>query len=244
MAKIPKKPEEVFEEFTANYTSLFGNDLLAIVLYGSGARGEYVPKKSDLNFLIMLSEKGIDRLEEAVDVVAKWQKRSIPVPLFLTRSYIESSSDTFPLEFFNIKAAYHIIYGDDILKELVITKHDLRLQCERELKAKLLLLRESFLQAHGEAGRLIELINQSLPAFISIFKALLYLKANEVPKKHEAVIPATAQNFGLDQGLFQTLWKTKKGEYKPGKEEIKKIVLRYISEIRSLSKRVDQMDGR
>jgi predicted nucleotidyltransferase len=241
MAKIPKRPEEIFDEFRANYTALFGDDLLAIVLYGSGARDEYVPKKSDLNFLIIVSEEGIDRLEEAGDVVAEWQKRSVPVPLFLTRGYIESSLDTFPLEFFNIQAAYQVIYGEDILKDLVITKDDLRRQCERELKAKLLLLRESFLQAHGEARRLTELIHRSLPAFISIFKALLFLKGEQVPKKHEAVIPATAENLGLDEELLRTLWQIKKDEHKPGKGELKDLVLSYISEIRALSKRVDQM---
>jgi predicted nucleotidyltransferase len=241
MAKIPKRPQEIFDEFSADYTALFGDDLLAIVLYGSGARDEYVPKNSDINFLILVSEEGIERLGDALDVVAKWQKRGIPVPLFLTRSYIGSSLDTFPLEFFNIQAAYQVIYGEDILSDLVITKHDLRLQCERELKAKLLLLRESFLQAHGQRRRLIELINQSLPALISIFKALLYLKGEQVPKKNEAVIPAAAENFGLDEELLRTLWQIKKGEHKPEKGKIADIVLSYISEIKVLSKRVDQM---
>jgi predicted nucleotidyltransferase len=241
MAKIPKRPEEIFDELRGDYTALFGDDLLAIILYGSGARGEYVPKKSDLNFLIVLSDNGIERLGEAIEVVAKWQKRSIPVPLFLTRGYIESSLDTFPLEFFNIQSAYQVIYGEDILKNLLITSQNLRLQCERELKAKLLLLRESFLQAHGKARLLKELINQSLPAFISIFKALLYLKGGRIPETHGGLIPAIAENFGLDGGLLQTLWQIKTGERKPGEQEMKKLVLNYISEIKGLSKQVDQM---
>ena len=242
MAKIPKRPEEIFDEFKSDYIALFGDDLLALVLYGSGARGEYVPTKSDLNFLIILSDDGIERLGDAIDVVAKWQKRSIPVPLFLTRGYIESSMDAFPLEFFNIQSAYQVIYGEDILRDLVVTKEDLRLQCERELKAKLLLLRESFLHAHGEARQLKELINQSFPAFISIFKALLYLKGEGIPEKHESLIPATAENFGLDADLLRTLWQIKRGEKKPEKKKIKETVLSYISEIKALSKKVDQMD--
>jgi predicted nucleotidyltransferase len=241
MAKIPKRPEEIFDELRGDYTALFGDDLLAIILYGSGARGEYVPKRSDLNFLILLSDNGIERLGEAIEVVAKWQKRSIPVPLFLTRGYIESSLDTFPLEFFNIQSAYQVIYGEDIFKDLLIESQDLRLQCERELKAKLLLLRESFLQAHGKTRPLRELINQSLPAFISIFKALLYLKGGRIPETHEALIPAIAENFGLDGGLLRTLWQIKTGEKKPGEQEMKKLVINYISEIKGLSKQVDQM---
>ena len=131
--------------------------------------------------------------------------------------------------------------GEDIFKDLPIEGQDLRLQCERELKAKLLLLRESFLQAHGKAGPLRELVHRSLPAFISIFKALLYLKGGRIPETHETLLPAIAENFGLDGGLLRTLWQIKTGEQKPGEQEMKTLVLNYISEIRGLSKQVDQM---
>jgi predicted nucleotidyltransferase len=242
MGKIPNRPEDIFDELTQDYTALFGDDLVAIILYGSGARGEYVPKKSDINFLIVLSDNGIEHLGDATEAVAKWRKRNVRVPLVMTRGYIESSLDAFPLEFFNIKSAYQVIYGEDILKDVVIQKEDLRLQCERELKAKLLLLRESFLEANNKKHLLRELVAQSLSAFISIFKALLYLKGDEVPEKNVAVLSATVQSFGLDVNLFQNLWRIKRGEKKPGKDELEEIVQKYISEIRGLSTQVDQMD--
>jgi len=242
MGKIPNRPEEIFDELKQDYVALFGDDLVAIILYGSGARGEYVPKKSDINLLIVLSDNGIERLGDATDAVAKWRKRNVRVPLVMTRGYIESSLDAFPLEFFNIKSAYQVIHGEDILKDVVIQKEDLRLQCERELKAKLLLLRESFLEANNKSHLLRELVAQSLSAFISIFKALLYLKGDEVPEKNEAVVSATIQSFGLDREIFQTLWYIKRGEKKSDRGALKEIVQKYISEIRGLSTQVDQMD--
>ena len=242
MGKIPNRPEDIFDELKQDYVALFGDDLVAIILYGSGARGEYVPKKSDINLLIVLSDKGIERLGDATDAVAKWRKRNVRVPLVMTRGYIQSSLDAFPLEFFNIKSAYQVIHGEDILKDVVIQKEDLRLQCERELKAKLLLLRESFLEANNKSHLLRELVAQSLSAFISIFKALLYLKGDEVPEKNEAVLSATVQSFGLDREIFQTLWYIKRGEKKSDRGALKEIVQKYISEIRGLSTQVDQMD--
>jgi len=242
MGKIPNRPEEIFAELKQDYVALFGDDLVAIILYGSGARGEYVPKKSDINLLIVLSDKGIERLGDATDAVAKWRKRNVRVPLVMTRGYIQSSLDAFPLEFFNIKSAYQVIQGEDILKDVVIQKEDLRLQCERELKAKLLLLRESFLEANNKSHLLRELVAQSLSAFISIFKALLYLKGDEVPEKNDAVLSATVQSFGLDREIFQTLWYIKRGEKKSDRGALKEIVQKYVSEIRGLSTQVDQMD--
>jgi predicted nucleotidyltransferase len=241
MAKIPDRPEHIFDEIREDYTALFGDDLIAIILYGSGARGEYIPKKSDINFMIVLSDTGIERLSVAVSTVAKWRKKNVRTPLVMTKGYLESSLDTFPLEFYNIKSAYQVVCGQDVLKDLAIRKEDLRLQCERELKAKLLLLRESFLEAEDKSYLLRELVGQSLSAFVSIFKALLYLKGEEVPEKNEAVLSFTAQEFGLDVELFQGLWRIKRGEEKPGKDKLKEIVRDYTKEIRSLSGVVDQM---
>lgn len=241
MTKIPERPEDIFDEFKGDYITVFGDDLLGIILYGSGARGEYVYKKSDINFLIALTDNGIERLSDAMKIVDKWQKRRIPVPLFLTKSYIESSLDAFPLEFFNIRSAYKVIHGEDILKDLTIEKGDLRVQCERELKAKLLLLRRSFLQAQGRVHILRELVTQSLPTFISVFKALLYLKGEAIPGNSEAVVQAIAESFELDRKLLQTLWYIKRGEQKPGRHELNKIIWKYISEVKGLSRQVDKI---
>ena len=45
MTKIPNQPEDIFDEFKDNYIATFGDDILSICLFGSGARGEYTPKK-------------------------------------------------------------------------------------------------------------------------------------------------------------------------------------------------------
>jgi predicted nucleotidyltransferase len=241
MSKIPEKPEDIFDEFRGNYNALFGDDLLSIILYGSGARGDYIAKKSDINFLIVLNDNGMERLNDSMDLTAKWEKRRVPVPLFLSEDYIKSSLDAFPLEFFNIRLAYSVVYGQDVLKDLNIEKGNLRLQCERELKAKLLLLRRSFLQANGEVRLLTGLVKQSFSAFISIFNALLYLKGDEIPGEYLGIIKAMSENYDINRDLFQNLSQIKKEEKKFAKDEIKKIVWEYILEIKGLSKKVDQM---
>lgn len=241
MSKIPEKPEDIFDEFKDDYITIFGDDLISVILYGSGARGEYIAKKSDINFLIVLNDNGMEHLNDSIDLVAKWEKRRVPVPLFLSEDYIKSSLDAFPLEFFNIRLAYSVAYGKDVLKDLNIEKGNLRLQCERELKAKLLLLRRSFLQANGEVRLLTGLVKQSFSAFISIFNALLYLKGNEIPGEYLSIIKEMSENYDINRDLFQDLSQIKKEEKKFTKDEIKKIVWEYILEIKGLSKKVDQM---
>ena len=63
MSNIPKSPEVIYAEFTKDYKSIFGDDLISIILFGSAARGEYIYKRSDINFLIILSDSGMQRLK-------------------------------------------------------------------------------------------------------------------------------------------------------------------------------------
>ena len=242
MGKIPKDPNEIFEEITKDYQIAFGNDLVSIALYGSGATGDYVPKKSDLNFLIALTEEGINALERSLEVVSRWRKRKVSTPLFLTKSYITSSLDTFPIEFLNMKMNHILVFGEDVLANLSFEKGDLRVQCERELKAKLLHLRKGYLETSQRAVNMRLLIAHSIPAFIAIFRALLYLKDIEVSGKREDTVSRVCEEFDLDHGLFSALISLKDKGGKFSKGEIDWLMHRYISEVRRLSLIVDKMD--
>lgn len=242
MGKIPKDPNEIFEEITKDYQIAFGNDLVSIALYGSGATGDYVPKKSDLNFLIALTEEGINALERSLEVVSRWRKRKVSTPLFLTKSYITSSLDTFPIEFLNMKMNHILVFGEDVLANLSFEKGNLRVQCERELKAKLLQLRQGYLDASKRVRNLRLLIASSIPAFIAIFRALLYLKDTEVPARREEIVSRVCEEFDLDHGLFSTLLSIKDREKRLSKGEMDWLIQRYITEVRRLSLIVDKME--
>lgn len=241
MPKIPKDPQEIFQEFTQDYQKLYGEDLISIILYGSAAKGEYVYKKSDINFLIILSEKGIENLRKSLDLVPKWKKRNVATPLFLTKSYIETSLDSFPIEFLDMKEHHQLIYGEDVLKDIDINLKYLRLQCEREVKSKLLHLRQAYLNTHGKRKHMETLISRSIITFASIFRALLKLKGKEIPARKREVILSTSEEFGLDKETFEKLLKIRENRLKLSPQELSSLIKDYIEQIRELSQRVDQM---
>ncbi len=240
MAKIPYAPEEVFAGFTADYQAAFGQELLSIVLYGSGARGEYRRKRSDINFLIVLSENGIKELSKAVPLVKKWRRRNVSTPLFMTPEYIAGSLDSFPMEFLALKQHHRVVYGQDPLEQLEIDRKLLRLQCEREAKGKLLHLREAYLQAQGSKLHLRTLIDRSLTAFVPLFEALLVLKGLEVPSRKSEIITKGAEAFGLDPEVFARLLRLWNGE-RMGRKDIDRLTQQYIWEIRRLALQIDQL---
>ena len=242
MPKIPARPQDIFESFVSDYQEAFGPDLLSTILYGSGARGEYIPKKSDLNFMIVLTENGMNRLSKAMPLVSKWHKQRVSTPLFLTPASIASSLDTFPIEFLNIKAAYTLVYGDDFLKNLAFDKHYVRLQCEREVRGKLVHLRKHFLETAGNWRKTEALISASLSTFFSLFQAIIFLKDKEPIAERQALVTTVARETGLNQDLFLELLTIREGRKKLASSQVIPLMEKYIGEIQKLSNFLDQLE--
>ncbi|MBN2410784.1 hypothetical protein JXQ31_03760 [candidate division KSB1 bacterium] len=240
MSKIPQSPDELYNEFIYDMKHQFNTDLVSIVLYGSGAKGEYVRKKSDINFLVVLTEDGIKKLSGAFTLVKKWKKRNVAVPLFLTRDYIESSLDSFPIEFLNMKKFHKLVYGEDILSGLQISKDHLRLRCEEQIKGKLLHLREDFLRTLGNKRPLGSLLAVTIPAFASLFTALLEYKDLDVPELKRDTIIQTAESFSLNKEIFDRVLAVREKTLKLSKEELIQLTQDYIEEIRKLANIVDK----
>ena len=241
MTKI-KKPEEVFAEIEKDFKAIFNDAIISIILYGSGAGSDFNPHMSDLNFLIILSEEAIDHLDKAIETVSRWRKKNVATPLFMTKSYIESSLDSYPLEFLNMKKNYILVYGEDILKDISLQPHHLRLQCEREIKGKLLLLREGFLETEGKQKRIKELIKASITAFISIFNGLLYLKGIEILPTRREIIQSVAKEIPIDQEIFMKCLDIKQDTQEFSSSEIKNLFKAYLVEVRKLWEVVDKME--
>ena len=137
MFKMKKELNKIIDDFK----SLYGDDLISIILYGSASGKEFRPGKSDINFMIVLSEEGIEHLDKAFKTVAKWKKKRVAIPLFLTQVYLETSMDVFPIEYLNFQRNHTLIYGEDILKDLnlsdktritALNKTDLLLDSNRD----------------------------------------------------------------------------------------------------------------
>ena len=243
MTRSPKDPKEIFPEITADFQQVFGGDLVSIILYGSAAGEGYLPGKSDINLMVVLSQAGMERLDRAFETIGKWKKRKAATPLFLTEDYVETSLDVYPIEYLNFQRDHVLVFGKDILKDLTFKPEFIRLQCEREIKGKLLLLREAYLETADKGKALKEVIGRSLGVFVAIFEALLYLKDLELPKEKLEIIQATAGAFELDAAVFEKLLDVKAEKIKLSDDEMKRLFKTYLTEVRKLSKLVDALGG-
>ena len=236
----PERPEDVYDEFVADNEEIFGDKLVAVCAYGSAARGEYVRGKSDINMLVILDSAQIETLRSALSYLKKWKKRSIATPLFLTREYIMTSLDTFPIEYLEMKSCYQCLFGEDLLKGLSLERSFVRLQCEREIRSKLLRLRQTFLETGGEPARVRELIVRSIPTFVVLLKSLLYVKGEAVPVKTGEVFAKSVSALGLEEPVVNELLALKSGTSSQKKDETISFLGAYVAEMQKLAQIADE----
>ena len=138
---MSRDPEAICQAFVRDMQGGWGPDLVWVILYGSAARDDFVPRRSDYNFLVVVKDVAPDRLRTLGDAAGRWRKDRVAAPVFMRPEMIPTALDSYPLEFLTMKAAYRVLHGEDPLRELSLRPEDVRLQCERELRGKLLHLR-------------------------------------------------------------------------------------------------------
>jgi len=234
-------PESIFSSITEDYQVVFGKDLVGVILYGSAAGPDFQPGSSDVNFMIVLTEAGMDHMERALDSVARWRKRGVALPLFLTEAYVRASLDVFPIEYLGFARQHVRVFGKDILDGLEFKTEFLRLQCEREIKGKLLLLREAFLDCGGKGRALRAVIKEALPALTAVLQALLHLKGIASPQGKREVVRAAAAAFGLETGVFEGMLNLRERKAGVTDEDVAVLFKGCLRELQRLSHTVDSL---
>jgi hypothetical protein len=208
---VIKNPNDIIENLIGDYLKVFGDGLIGAVLYGSAVSHEYSPGRSDINFALFLKDNSISRLRNCVETQKRWSRKGVSVPLFLTREYIKSSLDTFPIEFLDMQSCYRLLYGEDILSTIEIEKGYLRLQCERELKGVMLHLRSEFIRAENRAGSLRKLLSFSMRKLIPLFKAILVLNDRKIPSTKYEIISAVEDLYGFGASALSDVFQLSNG---------------------------------
>ena len=206
MAKMT--PDELVEQLRAAY----GADLRSVVLYGSAAVGEHIPKRSDYNVLVIVDSLSVEQLRAAAAVARAWGDAGNPAPMTLTLNEWRGSADIFAMEYADILERHKILYGESPFDGIRVDPGDLRLQVEHEAMGKLLKLRQGVLAAGGEQKRLVELLAASLSTIMVIFRAVIRLHGGVPAKDNLAVSQAVAGYTRVDAAPFEWVVRHVRGE--------------------------------
>ncbi len=162
-------------------------------------------------------------------------------PLFLTEDYIKRSTDIFPIEFLDIQENYSVLYGKDILKDAYIDIRNLRFQCEQELKAKLITLRQLYLKINRDKPVLKDLLLRSITSILHISRNILRLKGKEPPYKKDKILKELAAEFQINTEVWEKILAAKNKQLKLGNRDIENLFVSFISELEKIVYIVDRL---
>jgi len=216
--------------------------LHSVYIVGSALTRDYDPQRSDINSVMVLHEMDLKFLELLAPMGRKFGRKGIAAPLFMTPTYIDQSRDVFPIEFLNIKLLHHTVFGEDIFKDLDIDQSDLRHQCERELKVKLIGLRQGYVSAAGDQKILAQGFAGSVAGYMPLFKAIIVLFGREAPHNNRDILAVLADTTGIRTDAFQQVLALKARKTKPSIEKLNLVFKDYYNGLEQLGKMIDAVE--
>jgi hypothetical protein len=172
-----------------------------------------------------------------------WREMKNPAPLLLSADEVVSSTDCFPIEFHDIQERHRVLYGDDVVKEIVVDDAFYRAQVEHELRAKMLRLRQKAGGLMSERDLLLRLMCDSVSTFCVLLRHALRLSGASPSFGKRAVISAARDRFGLSTQPFDTLLDLREHKLKPKQvQNAVDLFASYLKEIQAAVNAVDRME--
>jgi predicted nucleotidyltransferase len=185
------------DAFLAEADTVLGQGYSAI-LYGSAARGDYVPGRSDINLMLVIDQLTPQILRSLGRGFAAWRKSVREAPLVLSRAEWNRASDAFPIEITDMRIAYKVLRGADPVQGTRVDPADLRKALEREFRGKLLRLRQGYATYAPDPGALGALGLQSAATILVLLRGVLTLIEKPVPHDALELAAAAAAAIGFE----------------------------------------------
>jgi hypothetical protein len=178
----------------------------AAVLYGSGARGEFVPGVSDVNLLIVCEALDVATLNRLAGPMQGLRKVGQPPPLMIQRDEWERAADVFPIEITDMQVAHILLRGADPVTGLHVEAADLRRALEAELRGKLVRLRQAYAAGSADPELLSAAATGTVSSVATLFRVSLVLAGKPAPADTTACIAAAGQALGVATAPVAELW--------------------------------------
>jgi len=219
--------------------AMHAGNINSIHIVGSAVIPDYNEKISDINSVVVLHAMDLAFIKFLAPLGKKYGKKRIAAPLVMSPEYIRTSVDAFPIEFLDFKLIHRTIYGDDILKDITVNRHNLRLQCEREIKVKLIGLRQGYVSSLGRREQYEAMLVKSFTGSMALLRAIITLTGKEPPVMRTDVIKAFGVSLGIETDTFETLLRLKTKTEKHSDHDMGALFERYYATLEAMEKSVD-----
>jgi predicted nucleotidyltransferase len=232
--------EKLLSQLVEKLRKAFDARLISVVLYGSAASGEHHPRFSDINVLCVLAEITPRELAACEEIARWWRERANAALMLMTEPEVSESADSFAAEFIDIQRARRLLYGKDVISGLAIGRQFYRAQVERDLRAKLLRLRQKAAGMMSQPDLLRRLLLDSVSSFSALFGHALTLRGVEGPQTRREVIALAREHFQIDAAPFDKLLDVREGRIKPREADPLALLRPYLDGVAAVIARMER----
>jgi len=233
--------EKKLSELVERLRTAFGPRLVSIVLYGSGAAGDWSQGRSDLNVLCVLEQITPEELRLAEPILRWWREAGNPAPLLLTAEEVQTSTDCFPMEFHDMQQHRRILHGRDVIENLLIDNKFYRAQVEQEMRSKQLRLRQRAAEVLSQPDRLRRLMADSVSTFCVLGRHALVLAGEPPYWNKKELITALEKKMASRLTAIDEILTIRTDPKHAGQSDSVPLLARYLTEVATLVHFVDRL---
>lgn len=241
---LPAEIQQTLRAYAKDVRETFGTRLEGLILYGSAVRGEFLPGRSNLNLLLLVSSYDSALLKQYGKLHRRWSKERIVVPLFLTEAELTASASVFPLEYSEIQEQHRLLGGRDPFVGFHVDTRHLTFEAVQGLRSNLLRLRQRFVEGGGTEEAATILLTLSITSVLPCLRGVQRALGKPVSAGSEALLKEVGSQWSLDlRGLHDALL-LKRGQISPGPHEVPRLFDRYMHDLEALAEKAGGMLSR
>lgn len=190
--------ESRFKEMVSRLGEAHHGGLVSVILSGPAVEDPGKAQAGDHNLLIVTESLSLQDLKRSSLALKWWESFGYPRPTCFTRKEFLASFDVFTVEFREIKRAYRVLFGVDLLEGVEISNANLRLLVEYELRGKFVRLRNLYLPSSDDSDRLARLMTDSVGTFSQYLRTVPELFGEEPPLSRDAIARRAGELLKVD----------------------------------------------
>jgi predicted nucleotidyltransferase len=198
---LPQSVRTSLTEWVHRIEGALGDDLVAILLVGGVARGDYRPGESDVNALVILRAADFAKLDAIAPAMEAARYGARLEATLLTAEELPGAASSFPLLYDEIKRCHVALYpsgSNDPLGPLVVHDTYRRFRIEQELRQALIGLRRVVTDAAGAPEAVGGAVRRKARQVRRPLRALLGLRGAACREDVASVIDCAGRTYGVD----------------------------------------------
>ena len=184
----------------------------ALYVYGSALAPDFDKARGNVNLLFVTEDLSPPRLAALAGAVTKVRAQKASwrfAPLVLDEEQVRRAADVFPNDFLDLMHRRALLAGTDLLSAAEVDKEHMRFQCEYELRARLVGLRQAFLFHAGDAAKSREILAGAAQGTSALYRHLLSLAGEPPAEDRDGLARAVAARFGVPADALKAPWEAR-----------------------------------